>query len=258
MRLLIVIGALILLIAAILIWNFALKQLAERRGQALADEQVKSVTSELKVYERTHLAVELHDSLSQTLSGVSMQIDAVKRFAGTNLERMNQHLEIAAKTLKSCRDELRNCLLDLRSNALEEPDMNAAIQKTLEPYLDDADIAIRFFIPREIFSDNTAHTVLRIVRELVVNAIRHGMADKIRIAGSIEGRTLMFSVRDNGCGFEPDNAPGIADGHFGLQGIRERIDELGGTLEIASTFGKGCKAIVTIELTQDTAEDTNV
>lgn len=257
-RLLIVIGALILLIAAILIWNFALKQLAERRGQALADEQVKSVTSELKVYERTHLAVELHDSLSQTLSGVSMQIDAVKRFAGTNLERMNQHLEIAAKTLKSCRDELRNCLLDLRSNALEEPDMNAAIRKTLEPYLDDADIAIRFFIPREIFSDNTAHTVLRIVRELVVNAIRHGMADKIRIAGSIEGRTLMFSVRDNGCGFEPDNAPGIADGHFGLQGIRERIDELGGTLEIASTFGKGCKAIVTIELTQDTAEDTNV
>lgn len=245
-RLLCAIGALLFLLVGILVWNTMLRHLAERRGQVLADEQVKSVASELKVYERTHLAVELHDSLSQTLSGVSMQIDAVKRFAGTNLERMNQHLEIAAKTLKSCRDELRNCLLDLRSNALEEPDMNAAIRKTLEPYLDDADIAIRFFIPREIFSDNTAHTVLRIIRELIVNALRHGKADKIKVAGSIENNTLMFSVQDNGSGFTPDTAPGITEGHFGLQGIRERIDELGGTFMVSSTPGKGTKATITL------------
>ena len=135
--------------------------------------------------------------------------------------------------------------------------MNEAIKTTLEPYLDDADIAIRFFIPREIFSDNTAHTVLRIVRELVVNALRHGQAGKISIAGSIEGRTLKFSVRDNGCGFEPDAAPGIADGHFGLQGIRERIDELGGTFEIASTPGKGTKATVSILLPQDSTGEGN-
>ena len=256
-RLLCVIGALLLVLAGILVWNTMLRRLAERRGRELAEEQVRSVTSELKVYERTHLAVELHDSLSQTLAGVSMQIDAVKRFAGTDPARMDQHLGIAAKTLKSCRDELRNCLLDLRSNALEESDMNAAIRKTLEPYLDDADIAIRFFIPREIFSDNTAHTVLRIVRELVVNALRHGRAGKIKIAGSVEGRTLRFSVRDNGRGFSPDSAPGIADGHFGLQGIRERIDELGGTFEVASTPGEGTKATVAIELPQDSTGGEN-
>ena len=250
-RLLCVIGALLLVLVGILIWNTMLRRLAERRGRELADEQVKCVTSELKVCERTHLAVELHDSLSQTLSGVSMQIDAVKRFSGTDPVRMSQHLDIAAKTLKSCRDELRNCLLDLRNNALEENDMNAAIRKTLEPYLDDADIAIRFSVPRDIFSDNTAHTVLRIVRELVVNALRHGKADKIKVAGSVEGRKLMFSVRDNGCGFAPDGAPGIAEGHFGLQGIRERVDELGGVLEIASAPGKGTKVTVEITLPQD-------
>ena len=93
------------------------------------------------------------------------------------------------------------------------------------------------------------------MRELVVNAIRHGKADRIRIAGSIEGRKLLLSVHDNGCGFKPDSAPGIAEGHFGLQGIRERIDELGGTFEIASAPGKGAKAKVVMTLPAETQGD---
>ena len=247
-RLLCVIGALLLVLVGILVWNVTLKRLAERRGRELADEQLKSVTSELKVYERTHLAVELHDSLSQTLSGVSMQIDAVGRFADTDRDRMRKHLSIASKTLKSCRDELRNCLTDLRSSALEEQDLNEAIRQTLEPYSDDAAISIRFFIPREILSDNTAHTILRIIRELVVNAIRHGHANKVKVAGALENGKLLFSVTDNGCGFDTESAPGLAEGHFGLQGIRERVDGLDGNFEIESKAGQGSKATVSIVL----------
>lgn len=247
-RLLVVIGALILLIAAILVWNVTLRRLAERRGKELADEQVNRAVSDLKVYERTHLAVELHDSLSQTLSGVSMQIDAVGRFAETDRDRMHKHLGIAAKTLKSCRDELRNCLTDLRSSALEEWDMNEAIRQTLEPYSDDAAISTRFFIPREILSDSTAHTILRIIRELVVNAIRHGHADKVRVAGTLENGKLLFSVSDNGCGFDTESVPGLTEGHFGLQGIRERVDGLDGNFEIESKAGQGSKATVSIVL----------
>ena len=242
------VSILLVLLVAVLVWTFTLKRLSERRGRALADEQVKRAVSDLKVYERTHLAVELHDSLSQTLSGVSMQIDAVERFADTDRERMRKHLGIAAKTLKSCRDELRNCLTDLRSNALEEQSMNEAIRQTLEPYSDDAEIAIRFFIPREILSDNTAHTILRIVRELVVNAIRHGHAGSVKIAGIVDGDLLRFSVTDDGCGFDVNAVPGLADGHFGLQGVRERVEGLDGEFTVDSTPGRGTKAVVSIRL----------
>ena len=126
--------------------------------------------------------------------------------------------------------------------------MDSAIRKTLEPYISDIDMQIRFNVPRSLFTDNTAHALMRIIRELVLNAVRHGKATAVKIAGSRDGDTLLFSVRDNGCGFDPTTAPGIAQGHFGLQGVRERLRLLKGTLTIESSTGRGTKATARIHL----------
>lgn len=108
--------------------------------------------------------------------------------------------------------------------------------------------SIRFNVPRNRLTDNTAHTILRIIRELATNAIRHGRATDIQIAGGIEGDQLTFSVYDNGCGFDPETVPGIAEGHFGLLGIRERIDLLGGELSVRSGNGNGTKISIRLKL----------
>ena len=89
---------------------------------------------------------------------------------------------------------------------------------------------------------------MRIVRELVLNAIRHGQATSVSIAGCIDGNHLRFSVRDNGTGFDPSTAPGLSSGHFGLQGIRERIQDLDGTMNIESVHGEGSKVSISIAL----------
>jgi signal transduction histidine kinase len=102
-------------------------------------------------------------------------------------------------------------------------------------------------VSRERLSDNTAHGILRIIRELASNAVRHGGATEIRIAGSIEKDRLLFSVSDNGCGFDPENHPGVADGHYGLQGIQDRIDGFEGEMAIKSTVGEGTKATISIK-----------
>ena len=70
----------------------------------------------------------------------------------------------------------------------------------------------------------------------------------MKIAGCIENGQLLFSVQDNGCGFNPDTCPDGAQGHFGLEGIRERIRPMHGTLTITSSSGKGTRAVVTIPL----------
>lgn len=242
------------ILATMTFWAIMLKRLSERRGVELANERLAVVESELKVCERTRLAIELHDMLSQTLTGISMQIDAVRKFFDKNKEKTICHLDIAANSLRSCRENLRDCLWDLRNQSLEEQDLNKAIRNTLEPHADKASVSIRFNVPRNRLTDNATHAILCVIRELSVNAIRHGKATAIKIAGSIEAGQLLFSVRDNGCGFEPDAAPGVADGHFGLQGVRERVEGLGGETSIESLPGRGTKVTVTITLPQNAME----
>ena len=125
--------------------------------------------------------------------------------------------------------------------------MDEAIRQTLAPHVTDVELVLRFNVPRDRLSDNTAHAILRIIRELTLNGIRHGGATKIMIAGSIENDKLLFSVRDNGKGFDPENAPGFSEGHYGLLGIQERIEEFEGEFTLKSAFGKGTKATISLK-----------
>ncbi|MDD4024955.1 MAG: sensor histidine kinase [Kiritimatiellae bacterium] len=249
-RLLIVIASLLLVLFSVLGWNTALRRLTEKRGQALAHEELERLESDLKVCERTRLAVELHDSIAQNLTGVSMEIDTALRGEDQLPSTAKQHMSRALRTIDSCRVELRNCLWDLRSRALEENDMNKAIRLTLSQTIGKAALNLRFNVARSRFTDNAAHTILRIIRELTANAVRHGRATQIWIAGCIENEVLTFSVRDNGCGFDPDRAPGILQGHFGLQGVRERVASFEGDMKISSSPSGGTKVAILINAPQ--------
>ena len=193
----------------------------------------------VKLAERTRLAVDLHDSLSQALAGLACQIAATGEDLKNNLPSVKDKLASADRMLKSCRTELKNCLFDLRNNTLDEKDLTRAIKRTIENLMPHASISIRFNARRESLDDSTVHALLSTIRELVANAIRHGAADSIRIAGSIEKDRLLFSVSDDGLGFDPQSCCGIGDGHFGLNGIRERVNSLKGTFEIDSRPGGG-------------------
>ena len=250
LRMLMIILTLVFLIAAILAWNRSLRLLADRRGRALLKRELENSWAQLAVFERTRLAVELHDSVAQMLTGVSMELEAATLALPSDAQGLTRHLGIATRALDSCREELRNCLWDLRNDALDEKTMDGAIRKTLLPHCRDLTPAVRFNVPRSAFSDNTTHVILCIIRELVLNAIRHGKASNIRIAGAREDNVIRFSVLDNGSGFDPDAVAGITDGHFGLQGIRERIHRLGGTFSFSSSPGQGTKATVSLHLPQ--------
>lgn len=228
-RLSFAIGALVLLLLAV-----------------LARTRATRIAAAFRFKERTRLAVELHDSLSQNLTGVALEVTAAERDFKADPNRAQHHLILAARTLKSCRDELKYCLWDLRNNTLEEVEISEAIRRTLAPLVGAAKLNVRFPAPRHVFTDNVAHAILRIVRELAVNAVRHGNATAVHVAGSVDGARIRFSVTDNGCGFDPDGRPGITEGHYGLQGVQERIENLEGTMEIASAPGRGTK--VTVEI----------
>jgi signal transduction histidine kinase len=236
-------------ILAFLLWNVLLRRLAEKRGRELMKAKLSQVESQLKVRERTRIAVELHDTIAQNLTGVSLEIDSAEQLATKDPQEMMKHLGMAARTLQSCRNELRNCLWDLRSRALEESCLNETIRRAIAPLISNIDLSIRFNVERRHLTDDTAHVLMRIIRELVLNAVRHGGASSVKIAGSLEnGDTLRFSVSDNGCGFDPESRPGVMQGHFGLQGVRERVNQFDGKMNIESTPGKGSRVSILLKL----------
>ena len=243
-----VIGSLLAVIAVILIWNAVLRRLVTRKGHELVREQIRNERARLKAEERTRLAVELHDTISQNLTGISMQIDAATNLIDRNVEKSLRHLAVASRTLDSCRSELRNCIWDLRHGALDAVDMDDAIRGALASRIGDTNLIMRFSVSRARFSDNFAHALIQIVRELATNAVLHGRARNLRVAGALENERLLVSVVDDGTGFDPANCPGIDKGHFGLQGIRERLKSLNGTITIDSAPGRGTRAVFSLAL----------
>ena len=245
--------AFLVVLVIILIWNRSLKFLVNRRSRELLREQVSHASAILKAEERTRLSVELHDSLSQNLAGVACQIDTTEYALHEDPPSAADHLTTAKRMLQSCQQELKRCLFDLRCDALNEDNLEDAIRTTLKPVIGSAQLALRFNVPRAHLLDTTAHALICIIRELASNAVRHGLATKLYVAGDLTDDLLSFSVRDNGTGFDRMTSPGPGEGHFGLQGIRDRVDRLHGVFSMESSTA-GTYAKITIHLSNKTAK----
>ena len=248
-RFLVLVAVLILLIVAILGWNRFLQRIIRHKSHQLLREQLAKDRAAMRVSERTNLAVELHDALSQNLTGLAFLLATAKSALHTDPAAMSRHLDTAERMLVSCRTELRRCLSDLRDNMLDEKNIATAIRRTLLPFAGEIEICISFNVPRQKLSDTTTHSILCIIRELAANATMHGHATRLEIRGEMNGHRLAFSVTDNGTGFDPESRPGLADGHFGLDGIFERVERLDGAIVITSEPGRGtCVTISEIKV----------
>ena len=248
-RLALAIAVLLALLVATVIWNATLRALVARRSREVVKAQTAKLESEMRIGERTRLAAELHDNTVQNLTAIAYRITAAQGALGDRETEAGRILQVAAKMLKSCRTSLRQCLWDLRNDALNEPDFETAIRRTVETVSGDARLSIRFSGRRDLINDTTAHAVLNILRELVSNATIHGKADAVSIAGEARLGTIRFSVSDNGTGFDPAHRPGQDEGHFGIDGIQERLESLSGRMDIRSSAGNGTYVRITIQRT---------
>jgi len=235
-RLLVLIGILVAALIGIATWNRILNRLIERRGRELARERSAHERAELKLEERMRLAVELHDTIAQDPTGITLQAEAAQYAEKPDAART---LAKMADALSGCRERLRDCIWDLRSRSLEEPTFEAAVRRTLTPHLDTTELILDNTVARRHFSDNSLHQILSVLRELTTNAIRHGKATRISISCHMDNERVSLIVLDNGLGFDTAAHPGSPHGHFGLQGVAERIHKLEGSLSIESTVGHG-------------------
>jgi signal transduction histidine kinase len=243
-----VLAAVLLALGGALIWNLLLKRQVRRKTRQLAREiharHDASIEFQATLRERTRLAANLHDTLLQTMSGLGFQIEACEAETVSQLDgKPPGHLEVARRMVDHAVDELRNSVWALRSlplNGMGLPEALDAIARRLGAGRD-ARIEVNTDGDLSRVPDFIAGNLILLVQEAVHNALKHGHPDKVMI----EIRTLddpqriSLTVHDNGRGFTPGTQVGVAQGHFGLQGMRERMERLDGTLRIQSAPGSG-------------------
>ena len=244
-----VLAAVLLALGGALVWSLQLKRQVRRKTKLLAREmrarRDASIEFQATLRERTRLATNLHDTLLQTISGLGFQIEACEAEMPPppDDDQPPGHLEVARRMVDHAATELRNSVWALRSlplNGMELPEALGAIARRLGAGHRTV-IEVRADGDLSRVPDFIAGNLLLFVQEAVHNSLKHGQPRlvmiEIRLLENPDRITL--TVRDDGRGFVPGQQAGVVQGHFGLQGMRERIERLDGTLAILSAPGNG-------------------
>jgi signal transduction histidine kinase len=201
----------------------------------------------LLLQERTRLSREIHDTLLQSLVGLALQFDAIAADVGASSSRTREQLVRMRKQVEEHIREARRSIWSLRSRKLERADLITALREFGEQMT--ADTGMDFTLT---VTGNAARRmltiedqVLRIAQEAITNAVRHGRGTHIRVGVDYGERTLTLEVSDNGCGFEPARMCTTASGHYGLTGMKERAEQVGGSLDISSSRSAGTTITLT-------------
>ncbi|MBY0284067.1 MAG: sensor histidine kinase [Sphingomonas sp.] len=192
------------------------------------------------IEERTRVARDLHDTALQGFMAVTMQLQAAARTAAReDAAALPALLSALARDAGASLAQVRNAVWQMRSPMLASGDLRAAIADWLESRRNDqAGIDIDLDGLPGRLGQVKAEALLRVVQEAVNNAIIHGEARKMAVGAHSQDGKLVMTIVDNGKGFEPTDAAAMG-GHWGLLGMRERIEALGGTLAIDSAPGRG-------------------
>ncbi len=195
---------------------------------------------EERLAERTRVAQELHDTLLQGVLSASMQLHvAVDKLPEDSPTRpaLNRVLQLMGQVI----EEGRNTLRGLRSPAESPRDLQSSFARIPQELGTQSRADFRVVVEgeplqlRPIIRDD----VYGIGREALVNAFRHSQASSIAVQLEYAPSYLGISVRDDGCGIDPQVVESGRDGHFGLSGMRERADRIGAKFKVLSRIGDG-------------------
>jgi PAS domain S-box-containing protein len=214
------------------------------RGRA-ARERLQAAESE-----RARWARELHDETLQGLAGLSMLLFSAGR--ATSVEAMGARIAQAQEQIEDEMEKLRGLISELRPAALDELGLEASVRDLAERTraVFGLEVEIVVDLPAQGEGSQRLATEVetaayRIVQESLSNAARHAGASRVVVELARRNGALEVSVRDDGGGFDPSGTTGAG---FGLRGMRERVDLLDGSIEIATGPGRGTRVSAALPL----------
>ncbi|MFG2646104.1 GAF domain-containing protein [Streptomyces sp. NPDC048436] len=214
--------------------------LAQHAAIALTNARLYERSRELTIAEeRSRLAHELHDAVSQKLFSLRLTAQAAAALVDRDPPRAKGEIQQVAVLAAEAADELRAAVVELRPAALDEDGLVATL-RTHTQVLDRAHSAEVTFESRAVRALPAAQeeAMLRVAQEALHNALRHSGAERVRVTLVRRGAGAVLRVTDDGSGFEP-RAIKRAGRHLGLVSMRDRAGGVGGGLTVESEPGKG-------------------
>ncbi len=225
-----------MLFAGALCWVAMLRHRVRLQTAIISDR----LKAEAALNERVRIARELHDTVEQDLAAVGMHFDVITDRA-VGLEPMvRENVEAAARQVRRSQADMHYAVWDLRSGTLVERGLGAALEEVLRLNAthSGAVLECQQSGPSRRLPGVIEHHLLRIGQEAISNAVQHAAPKRIRVLLRYDEETLTMRVEDDGCGFNVEERA-ESNLRFGLIGMRERAERIGGQLSIQSTPGAG-------------------
>jgi signal transduction histidine kinase/PAS domain-containing protein len=198
--------------------------------------------------ERQRLARELHDSVTQALYSVTLYADAARMaFSAQKWEALGSNLQEVRNMAREAMYDMRLLVFELRPFMLETEGLASALRARLAAVEGRSGLKTQVFVEEERRLPIVIEEELyRIAQEGLNNVVKHAEATQVQIQLKYDENTVLLEMIDDGKGFEPETVS--QSGGFGLQGIQERVQQLGGTLKIESVPFSGTRLSVRIPL----------
>lgn len=200
--------------------------------------------------ERNRISRDLHDTLAQNLAGIALQLDAVQMEVPEVGSKLGKRLDEACNLTRYSLAEARRAITDLREDDLEQQGLFETLPEIVQRAAAAGAFESRFQLsasPRRL-NPVTEKNLLRISQEALANTVKHSRARNVDVQLQYAPDKLSLRVYDDGCGFDTRKNMPLMDGHFGLLGMRERAERIGGHLTLTSKPGSGTELCLAVPI----------
>ncbi|NJD01865.1 MAG: sensor histidine kinase [Ruminiclostridium sp.] len=211
--------------------------------------------------ERQRVARDIHDGPAQLMSNVVLKAEICERMIDMDLEKAREELQSLKKTVRESLQDVRKIIYNLRPMSLDDLGLVPTLQRYIMTFQEDTGISVSFKTrgaPDDV-KPVISLTVFRIVQEAISNIKKHAGAKSVSINLEFSEKCLELYIYDDGSGFDTGKLnvrTGDMSSGFGLLGMKERVELLGGVFNINSELDKGTRLNIAIPFIQE-EEDTN-
>lgn len=234
------------------ICGFATAMLVHRSRLRLREQALERSAAERQfaaiLEERNRLSREIHDTLSQALTGISVQIECARERLGDNGGGAAAHLDLAGDLVRASLTEARRSIGNMRAQILERYDLPSALRQIGEQLTRGTSIAFALKVQgtQRRLSPHTENNLLRIGQEALTNAVRHAKPRAITLQITYEASFVKLDVQDDGCGFPTDPTTSEGSPGLGLVGMQERVRQMHGQFTANTPAEGGVQIAVTL------------